>query len=438
MAIVFDDDVTPLDAAHMNLLEQTALKDQPDGYLGLDADRSIALDATQEILWPLGGVLGQLAGGGVQLTGRVRAVDQIESATYVQGATGLILWAAGEASPRIQVMPDVVTAGTPGFLLGGGAAGGDTNLYRSAAGTLKTDGILRAVLGLRSDARVYAETGTGLEVYIGRDAAGTSPTVVWGGDTNLYRGGALTLKTDGQLLAVSRIIAYYNTTGQATIGGVGPSSQAGIVLGSGNDTNLYRSAVGRLSTDGELFIAKSVVVDATNVGGKLYFGSATDTDLYRSAANTLKTDGKIIAANDIGGLSDVYARQGVSSQVVLAPVSGNAGILFGSSFDTNLFRTGADTLKTDDQLIVGGQLFMRTTAGFGAAAIWFGTSDDAVLYRSGAGALKTDGLFRAEGDPGVANDTALTIFVSGVGARVVKVGAADSGGVGFRMLRVAN
>jgi len=58
----------------------------------------------------------------------------------------------------------------------------------------------------------------------------------------------------------------------------------GVTFGA--DTNLYRYGISSLKTDGNLFVARAVVVGEDNgVNSKLLFGSANDTNLYRSAAN---------------------------------------------------------------------------------------------------------------------------------------------------------
>lgn len=87
--------------------------------------------------------------------------------------------------------------------------------------------------------------------------------------------------------------------------------------------------------------------------GKLWWGaggsSDVDTNLYRSAANILKTDDAFQAA------SYVYAYQGAAEQVILGAVGvGNAGIYFGSAQDTSLRRSSANTLWTDSNFVCNG------------------------------------------------------------------------------------
>ena len=55
-----------------------------------------------------------------------------------------------------------------------------------------------------------------------------------------------------------------------------------------------------------------------------------DTNIYRNAANTLKTDDTMVVAGDFYAEGTIY---------------------FGAAADTNLYRSAANTLKTDDDFI---------------------------------------------------------------------------------------
>lgn len=83
---------------------------------------------------------------------------------------------------------------------------------------------------------------------------------------------------------------------------------------------------------------------------------------------------------------------GGKTTLALTDTTANVGLTIGA--DTNLFRAGADTLKTDDNLTVAGSLtiqgsFLNVPGG---SSIVVG--GDANLYRSGTNTLKTDSLFR--------------------------------------------
>jgi hypothetical protein len=114
--------------------------------------------------------------------------------------------------------------------------------------------------------------------------------------------------------------------------------------------------------------------------------------------------------------------------------------------DTTLYRTGPGKLKTDDQFYTGSYIaaFQGTAneTTFGPAQVILG--GDTILYRALAGFLKTDtamsvaGDFYVERDVGTATHSAMSVTFSGIGSRIVQVGPPDSGGAGYRALRIAN
>lgn len=110
-----------------------------------------------------------------------------------------------------------------------------------------------------------------------------------------------------------------------------------------------------------------------NADGRIEWGSGAltqDTNLYRSAANQLATDDTFTAANlKTAGTIDVTAAALVSTDSLSITVTGEAAKRFVvngdgtvewgggvTSLDTNLYRSAANVLKTDDSLIVTGDL----------------------------------------------------------------------------------
>jgi hypothetical protein len=81
-----------------------------------------------------------------------------------------------------------------------------------------------------------------------RISDGLTGGLVLGGDTNLYRSAANTLKTDDAFFAVDQVVASLGTN-QVNVGAVGPGFLAGLTFGMSGDTNLYRSAADTLKTD---------------------------------------------------------------------------------------------------------------------------------------------------------------------------------------------
>jgi hypothetical protein len=88
--------------------------------------------------------------------------------------------------------------------------------------------------------------------------------MTFGGDVTLYRDGADVLRTDDNFWAAFNVAAQVGSAGQSTIGGVGPASQAGLLL---NDATLYRAGAGLLRTPG------SLTVDGTLTAGALAYTS---------------------------------------------------------------------------------------------------------------------------------------------------------------------
>lgn len=222
------------------------------------------------------------------------------------------------------------------------------------------------------------------------------------------------------------------------------------------DTNLYRAAAGILKTDGHLRAGGQIVVDHSGAGNALYFGTSFDTNLYRASAGILKTDNSVVAA---GNISSLLASSDTQPQIVLSrnyAGTGLPGIAFGvggtTATDTSLYRSAAGTLKTDGALTTGtpltivdgiisrpaagvlrvenhlriaGFLDVGQDTGWGNNGIRFGSALDTTLYRSAASVLQSNSEFE------------IVIAAAGAIRRLV-AGAADSGGVGFRMVRVAN
>lgn len=340
------------------------------------------------------------------------------------------------------VLVDLAGAGSK--IMFGSAS--DTNLYRSAANELKTDDFFKA-------AGMSAETGN---LYLAADSPGGVIFFGSASDTNLYRAGVGNLKTDGRLDAVGSIVAKSGVATQVYIGDLGDGLPA-IAFRSGGDPSLRSTAAG----------------DLAFYGNKLWIGSQGDTNLYRFGANQLKTDSYIYSATAI------YANHGAATQIGLVAQAGTqAGVTFGSAGDTNLYRYGTGMLRTDSYLLVankmavdhggtGARLYFgnaedtslyRFLGGYvktdgnmligstlavnhndGAGRLYFGSGTDASLYRNQANGIKTDGDFTVAGWSGrAANETGLGVDPLGVGARRVVVGAADSAGAGYRVLRVAN
>jgi NAD kinase len=265
-----------------------------------------------------------------------------------------------------------------------------------------------------------------------------------GGDTNLYRGAANILQTDDQfrvnaasgnanlrLKTTNKEFSFFSDSGSGDFGIFNETDGGSIARWSSvgvstvdvqiadnkwlkwSDVNLYRSAANTLKTDDEFAIGinggkDTLALTDTTVDVGITIGG--DTNLYRSAANTLKTDDAFSTAGvtTIGsdGWAGWFQAYGVTTGCRITYGHSAEGgdnnlgirqgqIVFGAPYDTNLYRSAADVLKTDDEFIIG------INGGKDTLALTNSTADvgltiggDTNLYRSAANELATDDIVR--------------------------------------------
>lgn len=171
---------------------------------------------------------------------------------------------------------------------------------------------------------------------------------------------------------VSRAIKYSGGVAGDTLKLTGAARIDGGISFNG-DLTLGRAGAGRLSISG----AQAVEIDASATGPRILFGA--DTNLYRSAADTLKTDDALHALYFRGrpALSGDAAFQALLGAEAWQRfhVLGDGALGWGSGAatpDTNLYRGAANQLKTDDEFEAVG----ATTdgSGIGNAGIRLGVA----------------------------------------------------------------
>jgi hypothetical protein len=190
--------------------------------------------------------------------------------------------------------------------------------------------------------------------------------ITWNGDTDLFRASAGVLKVGGGLSAAGEITAYADGTDTVRLGQVGTWFAPGIDI---DGSAIYSQAAATIETNADFISLRSLASNRTSgtltafaatQGGNNYFtvradgrmqwyvpaGGAADTNLYRSAADFLSTDDNFVAA------LTVFAGR----NVVVDNTDGGYKLLFGAAQDTNLYRNAANVLKTDDALAVAGSL----------------------------------------------------------------------------------
>lgn len=123
-------------------------------------------------------------------------------------------------------------------------------------------------------------------------------------------------------------------------------------------------------------------------------------------------------------------------------LSSGSKIVFGS--DTNIYRAGANTLKTDDSLVVVGNVdadeFQSSSGTAADPTFTFQSDPNTGMYRESDNVLgfAAQGLCMAQmAAPGSGESALLIRTPSGTITRV-RIGPEDSAGTGFRSLRINN
>jgi hypothetical protein len=485
---VWVDGVTPVNAVNMTKLQTRDEKDMPSGYVGIDPSSNIfaparinwgpAIASAPDValwrtkpgeltmvsdpstsnsfninsLYPIGATGSTIGlsvnnypwifmkspdasgGAGIEFTSKGVGSDgdwmiytQLASFPGMRfaggaGAPDMYQFSAGE----FDLLNNQAIKWSPA---GGGAA--DTFLQRWYVGSLFTPG----GFGLAGNVRVYhSAVAAALTTELNSDtttrfAIDTNGSLQWGPgnaalDTLLQRNGVNQLKTNGGFFA----------------GNMG-------VAGRGATANASYAFTAWMGADAEDYF--ELMVDGSmkwGPGGAV----AADVTLYRSAPSVINID-------DLSGGGGVYSFDtsgggGYPSFYISAPKGGAPGDT-GAWLDLNAGNGAShwslwtendlDGIQFWNQTVGWAGTFSSTELGFfktdhdaqysfkiGKAdgklswGVGGATAPDTTLYRSAVGQLKTDG----------------NLVIGGLGgsSQLVQVGAADSGGAGYRMLRVPN
>jgi hypothetical protein len=268
--------------------------------------------------------------------------------------------------------------------------GGDTNLYRSSADTLKTDDEFQAETGRFGSSSAnrgnmtVGSLGAGdprasLSVYGSTPDGGTDTVALYsyaqhGLDTGTTSTAYAIVGVSGraQILATAKDEAGQMVTQvrgvQAQVDHLSTavalpyaqgfysafSTQTSTTITEARHFEAYDSAQsGTIGTQYGLYLND---LDAATTNYGIYFAGTSglarqgiwwngDTNLYRSAANTLKTDDAFVV--DASGLTALN----------LSNTTLNTGITIGG--DVNIYRAIANWWKTDDNLQVAGKLIVN-------------------------------------------------------------------------------
>ncbi|MDZ4231776.1 MAG: hypothetical protein U1C72_00810, partial [Candidatus Pacearchaeota archaeon] len=255
----------------------------------------------------------------------------IDSATlFIDSANNRI--GLGTTTPdQLLVLDD----GSIAFSTGGGSS--DVILSRGAVNRLD--------LAYGDSLRII-----GGQLQLDLDDAGASQGIVFGllADTSLYRSAANTLATSSKLLIGTSGLALdvQNTTDAAS-----------------NQIAVFRGGVRAIPANNDTGYLSFTLDDGTGIQNELARLSFSILDVATSSK-----DGVLTLSSKVDNvLTDtLYVRGGnigigdaaPSTKLGLAGTGSANGITFGddAASPVNLYRSAADTLKTDDNLIVGGDL----------------------------------------------------------------------------------
>jgi len=351
MSTTYQDGVTPLDAAHMNALQQKVEKGANGGYPALSAAGFVIAPAGLQ--FGTGSAFDSPANGAIHTDSDLKVGGQIYGSQYVRAfagaaSVGVILGYMGGPASAIQFGPD---------------NGWDTNLYRASANQLKTDGQFSSgqdIVARQGDPANQAVLG-----YVNGHGGILLGSAA---DTNLYRAAAGTLQTDGALTVAQ-----------------------GLLIGNAANPG-YAISLNYTDTGARIWLAQKLASDAYNRfavygDGTVKWGAGnnpTDTNLYRSAAGYLGHDnnGLILYHGDL----ITYGGTGlfVHNPGGLYMDRSDAFVYFGPSQDTKLYRSGTGTIAVDQNFLVGGS---NPSAG-----LYFGSAGDTYIQRTSPGKINVNGV----------------------------------------------
>lgn len=217
------------------------------------------------------------------------------------------------------------------YALLAGRSGGQT-LTGGTAGSNKL--ILRSTSNATKGSVELDEAGGKTTLIL--SSAGTNTGLTIGTDTNLYRSGANVLATDDQVLINS------NTSGgnQLTIDNTNTAGRGELLFSEGAAVKgifQYRGTTNGTIPNTFRFQSQ------TSTNTDILFGTNGGNHIFIAGGQNGLTTGRV-------GISTVVPAGGLLT-IGTDTTTATGGLYLGT--DTNLYRSAADTLKTDDNLIVG-------------------------------------------------------------------------------------
>ena len=317
---------------------------------------------------------------------------RVEGTAYNQGKIGI-----GTINPvqLLHVSGGNIRIDGTGYINGDLNVTGNLNVYGSTA-----QFAVSQVIAEDKSIELNVATGTAI-------GGGSYTTVAFTDDAGADEGGLILKSTQGDKVilyeTVSPASGWTSNLRWTVSGNYGKNTlnlsdaTANVGMTIGGDANLYRSSSNNLKTDDTLTVdidlnvngnttlgdsnADTVTINAgpvnlpnaTSAGDALVLGA--DANLYRFAADTLKTDDSFIVDGASFTVNSATITLGdtatdtvtINAGPVNLPNATSAADALVLGADANLYRSAADTLRTDDSLIVNTNLNINgnTTLGDG-------------------------------------------------------------------------
>lgn len=321
------------------------------------------------------------------------------------------------------------------------------DIYTTSTGTITSAGLLTASGGLQV-------TNAGGKTTLELTSTGSNTGLTIGADTNLYRSSANNLATDDSLA----VGGAFSSTGSATVGNgttsvnltIQGSSYNGVVTNIYSDTasaysffqrargtqasptyvtnNSFLGSFGFRGHNGTSFLnqdsARISAFATQDFTGGTHGGAIA---FYTAANGTAEASGSSERFRiDHNGNVRIGSSATISSKLTFdAATTAAGGILFGS--DTNLYRSGANTLATDDSLTLLGTGSNLTVQGTGTSSIAGNLTVSGTAAVQGSGGLTIGVAGSVTGNLNLANSTSSRLVVlqglnpSGTGNATIQI-----------------
>jgi hypothetical protein len=171
---------------------------------------------------------------------------------------------------------------------------------------------------------------------IGTNTTAASGGLYFGTDSNIYRSAANALRTGSALTVDGLLTGSLGATISGATTSINASSNFATNINTGTST-------------GAISIGNSLA-------GAIALQSASTVGLTGTTTVTGLTTGTALTVNNSTSTGSIFVAQ--DNGVTVLSVADGGNLLFGSAGDTNLFRTAADTLRTNDSLTVDGSVVL--------------------------------------------------------------------------------